>query len=795
MTKKLLMLFVLLQASLGFAQTGSITGTVTDAEGIGLPGVNIVEKGTQNGVVSDFDGNFTIVTNSNATLMFSYLGFVTKEVSVAGKTSIKISLEEDLAQLDEVVVIGYGTVKKSDLTGSVATVDTEKAYIAPVSSLDNALQGRASGVQVTTTNGSPGAGASIRIRGGNSITAGNAPLYVVDGFVGAGDLTTLNPNDVESIQVLKDASSTAIYGARGTNGVILITTKKGRIGKPVVNFKTSTGIQQLPSQIDVQTGREFAQFINDADPDPSDGVPFDLNNLPGVETNWQDVIIRSAPISDYQLSVSGGDENTKYYLSAGYLTQQGIAKGSSFDRYSLRSNIDSKLSKVFKAGVNLSLSRTVTEDNGPNFISLIREDPFKPPFDEDGNFTNENFGVSNQTDNLLANAELNQNDIFRDRILINTYVQASLGKKVVVKSTFGGDFLFGKTNNFVPSTNPSRIRTNRLGSANVTRFDDADFLNENTINYNDTFGNHSLSLLGGVTFQTSSRETVIVGANEIPSDGVTVNALELAPQTETSINSNYTEQSFFSLLGRLNYSYKDKYLLTGTIRRDGASRLGINERFAVFPSAAFAWKISEEPFIQNIDAINNLKLRLSYGITGNSGVDAFSTLATFSTQGTAAILDGIPVPGVVQGSLANPNLKWETTTQYDAAVEFSLFNNRLSGEVDLYYKKTDDLLLEAEVPSITGFDTTIQNVGSLENRGIDVTLTGVIVDTDDFNWTTSVTVSAFRNEVLDLGIKSFIETSRLGAPANDINSQLVVGQPVGIFWGFQYESIDPTTSY
>jgi len=459
----------------------------------------------------------------------------------------------------------------------------------------------------------------------------------------------------------------------------------------------------------------------------------------------------------------------------------------------LRSNIDSKLSKVFKAGVNLSLSRTVTEDNGPNFISLIREDPFKPPFDEDGNFTNENFGVSNQTDNLLANAELNQNDIFRDRILINTYVQASLGKKVVVKSTFGGDFLFGKTNNFVPSTNPSRIRTNRLGSANVTRFDDADFLNENTINYNDTFGNHSLSLLGGVTFQTSSRETVIVGANEIPSDGVGVNAIELAPLEETSINSNYSEFSFFSLLARLNYSYKDKYLLTATIRRDGSSRLGENNRFGVFPSAGFAWKMSEEPFLKDVDAIDNLKLRLSYGVTGNSGVNPFSTLSTFGTQGTAAILDGIPVAGVVQGTLASPDLKWETTTQYDAAIEFSLFNKRLSGEIDVYYKKTDDLLLAAEVPSITGFGTTIQNVGSLENRGIDVTLTGVLIDTEDFNWTTSLTVSSFKNEVLDLGNKTFIETSRLGAPANDPNSQLVVGQPVGIFWGFQYESIDPAT--
>lgn len=791
--KKIIFAFMVTLSMAVFSQKKSVTGNVTDGTGLPLPGASIIEKGTSNGIQTDFDGNFSIsVSSEKAILEISYIGFTKKEVLVGNKTKIIIVLEEDADSLDEIVIIGYGAVKKKDLTGAVSTVDTKKAYLAPVASLDNGLQGKASGVQVTTASGAPGTSATIRIRGGNSITAGNDPLYVIDGFVGVGDLSSINPNDIESIQVLKDASSTAIYGARGTNGVVLVTTKKGKKGKLSLNFKTSTGFQYLPNRLDVQTGLEFAEFINNADSDPSDGLPVDLNNLPGEETDWQDVMTRPAQVTDYQFSVSGGSDNTQYYFSAGHLKQEGIVKGSGFKRYSLRSNIDSQISKNFKTGLNLSLSRTNTDNNNINFTSLLRADPRKPVYDVDGNFTLDNVGflTSNPATHPLAQNTLNQNETIRNRALINSYIEVKFSNNFTWKSTFGGDFIFSKTHEFIPSTYPTSIVNGVLAQADINRFDEVNYLNENTLTYNNTFGDHSINVLGGITWQDQNRETAIISANEIPSDGVGVNEVSLSPVEQTSINTNYTEFSFFSLLGRFQYSYKGKYLLTGTIRRDGSSRLGENTKYAVFPSAALAWNISEEPFIQNIEAIDVLKIRTSIGQTGNSGINPFSTLSTLNVPAGSVILNGVPNTQVVQGNQAAPDLKWETTTQYDLGLEFSLFNRAISGEIDAYYKKTDDLLLDASVPQFTGYDSTIRNVGSVQNKGIDVTLNSAIVNKEDFGWNVSLSVSANKNEVLELGDNTFIQTQTL---LGTTSSRLQVGQSVGIFYGAIYEGIDPLT--
>ncbi|MDO7172444.1 SusC/RagA family TonB-linked outer membrane protein [Mariniflexile sp. AS56] len=777
-----------------FSQNKTITGKVTDGTGQPLAGANILEKGASNGSLTDFDGNFSIsVANQNSILKISYVGFLNQEISVQGKNTINITLKEDLEALDEVVIIGYGTVKKKDLTGSVSVIKAEEALMAPVASVQDALQGRASGVQVVSSGGAPGSAPDIIIRGGNSITGGNAPLYVVDGFVGAGNISSLNPNDIESMQILKDASSTAIYGARGTNGVILITTKKGKIGKPVVNFKASSGVQTIPDQIDVLSSRELATWFNNLAPDQNN-LPWDLNNLPGTETNWQEVMTGPAQMSDYQLSVSGGSDNTQYFLSTGFLNQEGIVKGSDFKRYSLRTNIDTKISKVFKAGVNLALSRTDRDNNDVNFQQLLRADPSKPIYDDEGNyFIGDNPLLGNQTDHLLADAELNQDDTTLDKIFINTYVQASILDNLILKSTFAGDFLYSKRHRFIPSTNPSKIRNNQLASAIINTFYDADFLNENTLNYTETFGNHSLNLLGAVTFQTHSRETSQTNAGDIPSDGVGVNAVQLAPAESVSISSGYTEDHLIGLLGRVQYGYKDKYLLTASIRRDGSSRLGINNRWKNFPSVGLAWKVKEEPFMQNIDVIDNLKIRMSYGQTGNQGANPFVTIANFNIINNTIIVDGVTVPGITQGQLAKPDLGWETTDQYDLGLEFSMFNSRFSAEVDLYYKKTKDLLLNEPQLGFTGFGSQLTNIGAVENKGIDVTLNGVFVRTDDFKWDASLTISKYKNEVLSLGQSTFIETNRLTAPANDRNSELRVGQPFGVFVGAIYDGFDPAT--
>ena len=504
--KKILFAFMVTISVTVFSQEKTVTGVVTDNTEIPLGGANVIEKGTTNGTQTDFDGNFTItVSGEDAILEVSYIGFSKKDISVNGESALTIVLEEDAEALDEVIVVGYETIAKKDLTGAVASVDTEKAFLAPTASLDNGIQGRASGVQVTSSSGEPGSAPIIVIRGGNSITGGNDPLFVVDGFVGADNIATLNPNDIESIQILKDAASTAIYGARGTNGVVIVTTKKGRTGKPVVNFRASSGIQNIPGEIDVQTPRELAQFFNDASPD-QDNLPFDLDNLPGTVTNWQEELTRAATLADYQLSVSGGSEAVKYFVSAGYLNQEGIVKGSGFERYSLRSNVDFKLSDIFTAGINFSLSRTERENNTVGFTDLLREDPSKPVFDEDGNFFSGNNPIlGNQTGHALADALLNDDNTTLNRVFINTYLGASFfDNKLNWKSTFGGDFTFNNRQRFTPSTNPSSILAgNQLAAAIINRSNAENYLNENTLTFTETFGDHFLNILLGSSFQDS----------------------------------------------------------------------------------------------------------------------------------------------------------------------------------------------------------------------------------------------------------------------------------------------------
>lgn len=794
--KKILTAFMIMLSISAFSQEKTINGTVTDSSGQPLPGTNIIEKGTTNGAQSDFDGNFSMtVKGENSILEISFMGYSKQEVLVGTKNSLTIVLEEDASALDEVVVIGYGTVRKKDLAGAVASVDTDKAFVAPTARVDNALQGRASGVKVTQTSGAPGSNPVVVIRGGNSITGGNSPLYVVDGFVGADNISNLNPNDIESMQVLKDASSTAIYGARGTNGVIIITTKKGKLGKPVVSFKTSAGIQTLPNQIDVQTPYELASWFNDISPDQNN-LPWDLDDLPETETNWQDEMIQDAMISDYQLTVSGGTDAVKYYVSGGYMSQDGIVKGSGFDRYSIRTNVDIKLSKIFKTGMNIALSRTESENNAISFTQLMREDPSKPVYDDEGNYwIGVNPMLGSETGNMMADANLNDDNTTLDKIFINSYIQGGFfDNKLIWKSTFGGDFIYNKRHRFIPSTSPSFIMDgNKLAQARINRSNNQEFLNENTLNFTETWGDHHLNILAGASFQTQNSENISITANEIPSDGVNVYAVQLAPAESVSISSGYSERHYIGFFGRISYIFKDKYIFNASLRRDGASTLGYNERYENFPGVSVAWKINEESFMQNAGSIDDLKLRVNYGRTGNSGVAPFRTIARYGIDGNTILVNGVAIPGVTQTEMAKPDLGWEITDQYDAGLVISMFKSRLTAEVDVYYKKTKDLLLNENTMDFTGFPTTLTNVGSVENKGIDVNLSGILVRSENFKWDLSLNISTVKNEVLDLGQSEYIAGNRLGAPANDESSRLIVGQPVGIFWGANYLGFDPDT--
>ena len=497
-------------------------------------------------------------------------------------------------------------------------------------------------------------------------------------------------------------------------------------------------------------------------------------------------------LSITQISASGGSEKTQYYISAGGLSQEGIIIGSDFSRYSLRTNIDTQLLDNIKFGTSISLSRTVTNNaigNPGNLQDIIRADPLRPVFDEDGNFSIDNVGIDNIGNNLLADAVLNEDKTINNRALINTYVEAKIGEKLTLKATLGGDFVFQRRTAFIPSTNPISIVSNVLGQGEINQLNSFEWLNENTLNYADEVGDHTFSGLIGFTNQKFESDLTEINAAQIPSDGVGINALELAPLDNLILNSDTSDFALTSILARVNYGYKGKYLVTASARRDGSSRLGVNERFDIFPSLALAWRASQEKFLEN-SVINNLKIRASYGLTGNQEVPPFSTLATLNTASTA-ILNGGLVAGAQQGTLANPDLKWETTQQVDLGIEIGLFKSRLTAEIDLYYKKTEDLLLNAAVPSQTGFTSVLQNVGSLQNQGIDLSLAGILIQNPDFQWDVALNISTFKNEVLDLGTVDFITTSTIiqGTPT----SQLIEGEAVGTFVGAVYEGVDAAT--
>ena len=771
----------------------TVSGNVQDEDGVGIPGVSIVLKGTTIGTATDVSGDYrlNVPDEQQAVLVFSSIGYLTKEVTIGNQTVIDLTLLPDVQSLEEVVVVGYGTVKKSDLTGSVASVDVEEAFNAPVTSVDQALQGRAAGVFVTSITGAPGVGATIRVRGGNSITAGNEPLYVIDGFVGGGDLSTISPNDIKSIEVLKDASATSIYGARGANGVILITTKQGRAGEPVINFKTSTGWQVVPDKIDVQNAREFAQYSNEGFTNLGSEPRYDLDNLPAVDTDWQELGYRNALISDNTFSVSNGGDNTQYYFAGNYFRQDGVMISNGLERYNLRVKLDHQLSDFFKFGVNLNYSRTLTDE--PKFFAsqLVTLSPLIPVFDENNeySFTNEDGSVFQ---NPIAYAEQVTFDTKKDRFLANTFAEFQLLEGLTLKTTLGADIVTEKTNYYEPGTLPNRAVQGLGGYGSVNDENRSTLLNENTLSFNRSFGDdHSISAVAGFTVQTFQEESSFIAGDRLANDVTKFNALQFTAPEYRTIITGYDEWAILSYLGRINYSLKDRYLFTASFRRDGSSRLGENNKWANFPSAAVAWRLSEEPFIQQLGVFSDLKLRTSYGITGNQGIPTYASLATLSRR--ELIIDNSLQTGVVQGSLANPNIKWETTQQFDVGLNMGFFDNRLNIELDYFYKKTNDLLFNVEIPYATGFTTQLKNIGSLQNRGFEASVNALLVSKANFSWNLAFNVSTYRNKILDLGGNEAINTYRLPPLSRALTGQLIVGEPLGVFVGYETDGIDPVT--
>lgn len=768
----------------------TISGTVSASDGP-LPGASVIIKGTTTGTTTDFDGNYSIEAGQNDVLLFSYIGYEPQEIQVNNQTVINVLLNEG-NQLDEVVVIGYGTTTKKDLTGSVSSVSSDEITQIPASRVDQVLQGRAAGVQVTQASGAPGAGTTIRVRGGNSITGSNEPLFVIDGIVVGTNfnLNNINPSDIQSIEILKDASSIAIYGSRGANGVVLVTTKSGRgtgTGKPEVSVNVFTSMQMMPELPDVLTREEQIAFTNEHNTFRGVAIPFPDDPSTYPDNDWVDLTTGPAPIYNADVSISGASENVNYFNSFNYFNQEGIVNSTGIEKFIFRSNLDINLSDKLKAGFRINYSRIKNNNGltnfGANLFGTLRT---QPAFNEDGSFNGFDDVVGAPFNNPLANFELNTNETFTNNLLGTVYLEYKPAPAWIIRSTFSPEFNNVKRNRFNSSQLPGNLAVGVTdgGNASVRTVAGVGWNNENTIQYNTEFGeNHSLTVLGGASFQKVETEITEAEAFGITSDATGFNNLGNSDPIRSVVSSDYNGFQIASFFGRINYDYKDKYLLTLVGRTDGSSVFAPGNKYEFYPSVAAAWNISEEAFMQDQSVFSNLKLRASWGKSGNQAIGPYRTLGVLTEANTT--LNGAEVPGLTLGRPSNPNLQWETTTSLDIALEASLFGGRIFTEFNYYQKETNDLLLDVTIPRQTGFTSQLQNVGALENRGWELLVNSTNIANDNFSWNTTLTLARNKNEILDLGGQEFIDLV-VDPIIGSGNTRLIVGESVPVFTGVNY---------
>jgi TonB-linked SusC/RagA family outer membrane protein len=798
-------------------QGRKVTGKVTDSSGATLPGVSIVVKGTATGVITDNNGNYSLSNiPDKATLIFSFVGMKTQEVKIGTQASINVILIDETIGLEEVIAIGYGTVKKSDLTGSVSSVKTSELQQTPMTSIDQGLVGRASGVQVTQTSGMPGAVASIRVRGSSSIQGGNEPLYVIDGFpvysgsgfgntggnVQMSGLSTVNPNDIESIEILKDAAATAIYGARAANGVVLITTKSGKKGHDIVTFDANYGIQNITKKIDVMGAQEYATLVNEAYTNDKLSAPYDAAKLAeiaklGRGTDWQDEIFRVGKTQNYQLTFSGGDGKTSYAVSGSYFDQKGIIINSDFKRYSTRLNLDRKINEVFKIGTNFSISHTIndaiaTDSGGENGVitGALKMNPILPVY---SNLTTGEYTQINTPGTLEPNPVATAKEqIFNNatsRILGDIFGEWKIKEGLVAKVTVGADVIYDKSNQYTPST-IYQSNGKATGTIGVNR--SINWLSENTLNWTKTFNKiHSFNVLGGFTMQQNNTEYVMASSSSFVNNIMKYNNLG-AGALYNQPGSSAEQWNLMSYLSRINYSLMNRYLFSVNARADGSSRFGTNNKFGFFPSGSFGWRVTEERFMESLKkTITNLKLRGSYGFTGNTEIGVYQSLATLGN--TSWMIGNQLVSGFYPNRIPNPDLRWERTGQLDFGFDLGLYQNRIRFTADYYRKKTTDLLYDVSVPSVSGYQTMLKNIGSVENKGIELSLesdnlTGV------FRWNTAFNISFNKNKVLELGGESYKDMPEGdGHLKTGSFRRLIVGQPIGVFYGYRFDGIFQNT--
>lgn len=785
------------------AQLRRVSGTVTTSSGETLPGASVVVKGTNTGTVTDVDGKYTLNVPENATLIFSTIGYTLQEVPVNGRTVIDVTLQEDVRSLEEVVVVGYGVQKKSDLTGSISSISGDEITTLPTQRVDQALQGRAAGVLVLNTDGAPGGNTTIRIRGMNSINGGNNALVVVDGLQGA-DLNSINPNDIASIEVLKDASATAIYGSQGANGVILITTKRGKTGKPVISYTLDRGVARMNKKMDLLNAAEYARNVN---------AVVLANNATGVApvpifseaeiqefertggTDWQDVIYRTAQITNHQLSLSGATDKVNYLISGGYLDQEGILLNTDYQRFTLRANAETEITDWALFGINWAGSREITNStlfggstDWPNnpIGAAIRFSPTIPVYDEKGNYSRASLFYGNPTLwNPLASAvepSIERNTV---RNNVNTYLQFQLLEGLTFRVTGGARL--SEQDNMSFLNNKTFIGLQNNGQGSTTSNSSTYLQNSNILTYDKVFNKHHLT----VTAVAEQQYTKSVGSFINTADFLNkeTGSYDLAGANISNVGSFLSERKINSYLGRINYVLNDKYLVTLSYRADGSSVFGKNNKWGYFPSASVAWRAANESFIENLNVFSDLKLRASWGSTGNQAISPYQTLARISSGANYPYNGGDGTDIGFQITAAdNPSLRWETTTQTDFGIDAAFFDGRLNLTADYYIKITEDLLMQRELPRHSGLSSIIDNVGSMENKGFELAIGGdPLVGT--LAWNTGFNISANRTTVLDVGPtkKIAFTAGGSGQGTNIAFMYLREGEPFGQMMGWGYE--------
>lgn len=767
-----------------------IRGKVTDERGEPIPGATVVVEGTNIGTVTNIDGEFALNVGEGAVLRVSFIGYTAKRVTVSNQSTINVTLSEDLSSLEEVVVVGYGTVKKSDLTGSVSQVKAAEINAFPTSNIMQALSGRAAGVQVIQNTGAPGAGISVRIRGTNSIQGGNEPLYVIDGFPFSGNPTNLNNFDVESIEILKDASATAIYGSRGANGVVLITTKQGKEGVTTVDFETNYSIQTIRKKLDLMNGREYAELQNRQAANDNLAPYFTQAQLDGFGEgfDWQDLIFQQAPILSSSLNVSGGNNKTQYSISGSFFGQEGIIKGSDYNRYSIRTNINHSISEKVKLTFSNTLTHLKTErrdsgggSRGNSMIgSAISAAPISSPFNDDGSYRilgNEYPFIAVDVINPLNFINEQTNENRANVVLTNMAFIYNPIKDLTLKISGGIENRDDRNDAYT-----TRNYFNSPGRASVNTSQFRSLLSENTLSYNKTLGTkHQINALAGFTYQDFL--TTSLGASGIGFLSDAFETYSLAASATPGIpSSGYSNAVLLSYLGRINYSFDGKYLFTASFRSDGSSRYSPENKWGYFPSGAFAWRISDENFFPDNSVLSDMKFRASWGMTGSQAINPYATLNQLSPGRT--IFENRMFNTFAPSTVLPGNLKWETTEQIDIGLDMGLWQDRVVLNVDYYIKNTRDLLNTVRLPSSLGFTTTIQNIGAVQNKGIEFSADAKVL-TGAFKWDLFGNIAFNRNRVVSLHngediLGAFVSVLVVG----DNVTILREGRPIGQFYGF-----------